>query len=105
MPHVHYTAEARQQAIARILGSRDSIARVAREVGCSVSTIHSWLRKHRRSADPPADSPAPATFIPVQVVDSRSPTVEIVTPNGFTVRINDVSSQSLAELLTALASC
>ncbi|HBT76620.1 MAG TPA: hypothetical protein DEB39_06765 [Planctomycetaceae bacterium] len=106
MPRIHYSDDVREAAVDLVLTSHIPATEVAREVGCSVFTIHSWVKKHRsRSLDPPSDSPRPATFIPVHFVDAKSVSVEIVTPNGFTVRLGDLSSQSLVELLTALTSC
>lgn len=105
MPRIHYSDDVREAAVDLVLTSHIPAAQVAREVGCSPFTLHSWIKKHRRSLDPPTGSPRPATFIPVNLVDAKSVSVEIVTPNGFTVRLGDLSSQSLVELLTALTSC
>lgn len=105
MPRTHYSDDVREAAIDLVLTSHIPATEVAREVGCSVFTLHSWIKKHRRSLDPPADLQRPTTFIPVNIVDAKSVSVEIVTPNGFTVRLGGLSSQSLVELLTALTSC
>ncbi len=105
MPRTHYSDDVRAAAVDLVLTSHVPAAQVAREVGCSPFTLHSWIKKHRRALDPSADLPQPTTFIPVHLVDAKSPSVEIVTPNGFTVRLGDLSSQSLVELLTALNSC
>ena len=50
-------------------------------------------------------SSSPATFIPVHLIDQKSSTVEIVTPNGFTLKLTDASPQYIAELLGVLGSC
>jgi transposase-like protein len=106
MPRIHFSAEARQAAVDLVLTSGIPVAQVAREVGCSVATLHAWTRKHRRSLDPPAvGQESPATFVPVKVIEAKLPSVEIVAPNGFIVRLADFSPQSLAELLTTVASC
>jgi hypothetical protein len=49
------------------------------------------------------DTSSPPTFVPITLVDSKPNSIEIVTPNGFTVRLN--TPLSLGELLAAIASC
>jgi len=145
MPGLPYTEKVRQEAIARVLDSHTPVSQVAREVGCSIDTMHRWVREHRQQGaasgrkqgavsyrqqgavprrkqapslrrrqdapsiivnkTPPATPPSQATFVPVNIIDARSHTVEIVTPHGVTLRLTDASPQYIAELLTALASC
>jgi hypothetical protein len=45
----------------------------------------------------------PPTFVPLTLADSQPASVEIVTPNGFTIRLNQ--PLSLGDLLAAIASC
>jgi hypothetical protein len=47
----------------------------------------------------------PATFIPVNLIDQKSATIEIVTPDGFTLKLVDADPQYIAELLGVLGSC
>jgi hypothetical protein len=42
--------------------------------------------------------------VPVTLDESKPTSVEIVTPNGYTIRLTDIS-HSLDELLAAIASC
>ena len=48
---------------------------------------------------------SPATFIPVNLIDQKSATIEIITPNGFTLKLADTDPQYIAELLGVLGSC
>jgi transposase-like protein len=105
MSHRSYTDKVRQQAITRALDPHTTIAQVAREVGCSIDTMHRWLREHRQSKTAATVSRDQATFIPVNIVDPQSHPVEIVTPNGITIRLADASPQYIAELLNAFATC
>jgi hypothetical protein len=41
--------------------------------------------------------------VPITLVDSKATNIEIVTPNGFTVRLN--TPVSLGALFAAIASC
>ena len=102
MSHRFYSAEVRQQAIAHALSPHICVSTVAREVGCSTDTLHRWLREHRRHHAPAIAKQDQATFVPIKVVDSPTQPVEIVTPNGITIRLSDASPQYLAELLHAL---
>jgi transposase-like protein len=144
MPGTRYPEDLRQHAVARALDSHTTVAQVARDVGCSTDTMHRWLREHRQQNSKPNrqqnpkpkqnskphrqhDAPpvivnktrpvapqSPATFIPVNLIDSKSSSieddskstsVEIVTPNGFTLRLADVTVQYIAGLLRELGSC
>jgi len=105
MSHRSYSEEVRQQAIARALAPDTTIAQVARELDCSTQTIHRWLNQHRQQDAQPIVSQDKATFVPVNIIDDRHHHVEIVIPNGITVRLTDASPQYIAELLNAFASC
>jgi len=105
MPRIRYTEEVRQQAIALALDSNTSIAQVARDVGCSINTLHLWIKQHRLQDTPPPVSQDKATFVPVNIIDDRNHHVEIVTANGITIRLTDASPRYIAELLNAIASC
>ena len=48
---------------------------------------------------------SPATFIPVNLIDQKSSTVEIVTPDGFTLKLTGTDPQYIAELLGVRGSC
>ncbi len=105
MPRIRYSEEVRSEAIRLVLESQTPITQVARQIGCSVNTVHLWLKQNReptRSSVSPIDQ---TTFIPVQWVDQKNSSVEIVTPSGFTLRLPDANLQFIAELLSELASC
>jgi len=105
MPSIRYSAQVRRQAIARALSPSTTIAQVAEKVGCSLDTIHRWLREHRQQQSPPSRPKDTATFVPVTITDPVNPSVEIITTNGVTIRLKDTTPQYIAELLTAIASC
>jgi predicted DNA-binding protein (UPF0251 family) len=71
MPGIRYTEEV-QQAIRLVLESNTPIAQAARTIGCSLGTLNRWLRQHRHVADDVQSSEA-ATFIPVNIIDHKSP--------------------------------
>ena len=99
MPRLYFSAEVKRQAIDLVLHSRLTVASAAQQIGCSVNALHNWLNKHRqRTVDT-----EPPTFVPLTLADSQPASVEIVTPNGFTIRLNQ--PLSLGDLLAAIASC
>jgi len=105
MSHRSYTEKVRQQAIARALAPNTTIAQVAHEVGCSIHTMHRWLREHRQSKTTTTVTQDQAAFIPVNIVDFQNHHVEIVIPGGIIVRLTNPSPQYIAELLNAFTSC
>jgi len=102
MPSVRYSAEIRSAAVARVLSHQTSASQTARDLGCSINSLHSWIKKYRQQQEQPNPSPEQASFVPVQVIASN-PSIEIITPNGYTVRLN--APLALGELLAALAAC
>jgi len=96
---VRFSAEVKRQAIDLVLHSRLTVVSAAQQAGCSVNALHNWLKKHRQQN---VDT-KPPTFVPLTLADPKPATIEIVTPNGFTVRLNN--PLSLGELLAAIASC
>jgi hypothetical protein len=46
-----------------------------------------------------------ATFIPVNLIDQKSATIDIVTPDGFTLKLTGTDPQYVANLLGVLGSC
>jgi len=100
MSRIRYSVEVQQHALSLVLNSHLPVARAAREAGCSVNSLHHWLKKHRQQCTPTKS----ATFVPVNIVDSTTnPSAEIVLPNGITIRLTDASAHSLAEFILALA--
>ena len=101
MPRTYFSPEVKQQAIDLVLHSQLPVASAAQQTGCSVNALHSWLKKYRQQQNSvPESSP---TFVPITLVEPKSSAIEIITPNGFTVRLNN--PLSLSELLAAIASC
>jgi len=117
MPRIRYSDHVRAQAVRLVLESHKPMTQVARKFGCSVSALQRWLKAHRQGAKSPKSGikksrqpvtdqrPSPATFIPVHLIDQKSTTIEIVTPNGFTLKLTDTPPQYIAELLRILGSC
>lgn len=109
MPRIRYSEAVRQRAVRLVLESQTPIAQVAKKVGCSVNTVHLWLKQHKvdsqsdhRKASSQEES---ATFIPVNLIDPKPAGIEIVTPSGFTLKLAEVNPRFIAELLSELASC
>jgi hypothetical protein len=118
MPQIRYSDAVRAQAVRLVLESQKPLTEVARKFGCSVSALQHWLKAHRQAPESPkpggvkkfkqavADKDvSPATFIPVNLIDQKSSTVEIITPNGFTLKLTDTHPRYIAELLGILGSC
>ena len=99
MPRTYFSPEVKQHAIALVLDDHLTVASAAQQVGCSVNALHHWLKKHRQEQCPGT----PPTFVPITLVDPPPTSVEIVTPNGFTVRL--YSPISLGDLLAVITSC
>ena len=99
MSRIRYSAKVQQQAVRQVHASHTSVAQVAREVGCSPCTIHSWLKKHQ---DKKEKTSKPPSFVPIKVVESPTLSVEIVLPTGITIRLNDATHQSLTSLVRQL---
>jgi len=100
MPRTYFSPEVKQQAIALVLDDHLTVASAAQQVGCSVNALHHWLKKHRQRG---TATESPLTFVPVTLVDPKPASIEIVTPNGFTIRLH--SPISLGELLAVITSC
>jgi transposase-like protein len=105
MPRIRYTAEVRQQALSLVLDAQTPIVQVAHDIGCSINTLHNWIKQHRQQDDPSVKQQEKAMFVPVNIIDARQHPVEIVMPNGISIRVTDISPRYLAELLNVLASC
>ena len=77
-PAVRYTAEQQRDAAESVLLIGHSVAKVARELGCSPISVNSWVAKYRdeiRPNHPESDMTDPADFAPV---DSVPPTPKFV---------------------------
>ena len=102
MSHVRYSAEVRQHALSLVRDSHLPVTHAARQAGCSVNSLHYWLKKQRQQTLPPDHPQTETTFVPIQIVDLPTQPIEIVAPNGITIRLPGVSPQYLAALLHAL---
>lgn len=109
MPRIRYSEAVRQRAVRLVLESQTPIAQVAKKIGCSVNTIHLWLKGHEPNSKSGhhelITQEEAATFIPVNLIDQKPMGVEIVTPSGFTLKLVEANPQFIAELLGALGSC
>jgi transposase-like protein len=101
MSRTYFSAEVKCQAIDLVLRDRLTVATAAQQVGCSINALHGWIKKYHQEQHPVP--PSPPTFVPITLADPKSSSIEIITPNGFTVRLN--TPISLGELLAAIASC
>lgn len=101
MPRTYFSAEVKREAVDLVLQSHLSVGVAAQQTGCSVNALHNWLRKHRQQH---AEA-KPSTFVPLTLVDPTPTSVEIVTPNGFIIRLTDASPKYIAELLHAFSTC
>ena len=99
MSRIRYSAEVKQHAVD--LAQHSLLTEVTRQVGCSIHSLRAWIKKYRQEQSAPAS--ALLTFVPITIVDPTSSGIEIITPNGFTIRLN--SPLSLGEQLAAIASC
>ena len=109
MPRIRYSEAVRQRAVRLVRESHMPITHVAKKIGCSVNTIHLWLKDHKPNSKSDhcetISQEEVATFIPVKLIDQKSPSVEIVTPNGFTLKFSETHQRFITELLSELASC
>jgi len=117
MPPIRYSDAVRAQAVRLVLESQKPLAQVAKKFGCSVSVLQHWLKAHRQGTKTPQGGVkkfkhavtdkdgSPATFIPVNLIDQKSTSIEIITPDGFTLKLTDTHPQYIAELLGILGSC
>jgi len=101
MSRIRYSREVRQHALSLVLESHLPVTHAAREAGCSVNSLHYWLKQHRQQDALPTD---PAVFVPVNVIDPQNYSAEIILPNGIAIRLTDASPCSIAELVHAIAS-
>jgi transposase-like protein len=101
MSRTYFSAEVKRHAIDLVLRDHLTVATAAQQVSCSINALHGWIKKYRQEQN--SDTSVPPTFVPITLVDPKSSAIEIVTPNGFTVRLN--TPVSLGELLATIASC
>lgn len=109
MPRIRYSEAVRDRAVRLVLESQIPLSQVAKKIGCSVNTVHLWLKGRkpdsksgRREVVSEEES---ATFIPVNLIDQKPTAIEIVTPNGFTLKLAESNPRFIAELLSELAPC
>ena len=109
MPRIRYSEAVRQRAIRLVRESHTPITQFAKKIGCSVNTVHLWLKDHKpnsKSGHPKTISQEEsATFIPVKLIDQKSSSVEIVTPEGFTLKFSEIHLRFITELPCELTSC
>jgi len=99
-PHTRLTMPQRQRLLARYHRSPLTQAEFAAQHGIGLSTLAKWLRE-ARAGDA---APAPVRFQEM-VLPSMAPrwAVELVSPQGWTVRLHTVSDfQAVSPLLPVL---
>jgi transposase-like protein len=109
MPRIRYSEAVRDRAVRLVLESQIPIAQVARKIGCSVNTVHLWLKCRRPGSKSghreEMSEEESASFTPVNLIDPKAAAIEIVTPNGFTLKLAEANLRFIAELLRELAAC
>ena len=99
MSHTRFAEDVKRQAVNLVLHSQLAATVVAKQTGCSVNSIHAWIKKYRSDN---LVTESPPAFVSVILDDPPPTSVEIVTPNGYIVRF---TTPSLDELLAAIAAC
>ena len=91
-----FTPQQRQRLLARFHQEQTTQKAFALRHGIGLSTLSKWLRQERRSCDPAVN------FQEVVVPASRW-AVEVVSPKGWTVRLQESSAiRTLPKVLRAL---
>ena len=54
----HYSDEFKEQAVELVLDGKKSQHQIARELGLTISTLNTWVRKHRDTISGKADQTA-----------------------------------------------
>lgn len=98
MPRIRYSQETKQQAVRLVLEEHVTLADAAKQIGCNPITVQKWVRQSQIIATSSCNR-----FIPIQIVENNS--VDLVLPNGITLKISNVSPEFLAVLFKNLASC
>lgn len=107
MDRIRYSEEVRQDALRQILENHASAQSVAEQIGCTVNSIHGWLRRHRQSTNANTQK-ADATFLPVRLVDyeqNENNRIKLTLSNGLTLKIADASPEFVARIVREIASC
>jgi transposase-like protein len=105
MLRIRYSSEIRETTVRRILDGQVSRTDAAREIGCSLNTIHVWLNKHQNpnvSEQQALSQTEEASFLPIPVSDANIMTLEIVMSSGIPLRLNGVTADFFAELVQRL---
>ncbi|TVQ41676.1 MAG: IS66 family insertion sequence hypothetical protein [Geminicoccaceae bacterium] len=101
-----WTAEAKRRIVEESFVGRRQASATARRYGISTSLLFSWRKAYREGV---LDA---GGFVPALVIDDNEPApspprasrIEIVTPNGHRVLVDDdVDDRALARVLAAVA--
>ena len=99
-PRQRLTGPQRQRLLARYHRSPLTQAKFAAQHGIGLSTLSKWLREEVQASQ----SPAPVSFQEVVLPSSTSGwAVDVVSPQGWTVRLHTASDfEAVSPLLLAL---
>src|SRR5271168_1127366 len=93
-----FTPQQRRQLLARFRQSQLTRKEFAARHGVGFSTLSKWLQDERRTGDPAVSFQE----VVMPPTDTRW-AVEVISPKGWTVRLNDSSAiRSLPKVLRAL---
>lgn len=103
-----FTKEEREKAV-RMVESGKTISEAAKEIGGSANTVRRWIIPGIQQTDTQIskDGKYEAGFIPVTLSDIKAEMskMEIVTPNGYTIRIEANGIEAISEILGVIREC
>ena len=93
-----------QDVLKQFVDSKLSVIDFCSQKGLSVPSFYQWKRK---LLPPPAKTPPVSAMVPVRIIPSNptpSPQpIQIMTPSGFTIRIDSsMHSTQLTQLIAAI---
>jgi transposase-like protein len=95
-------AEFWQQVLQQFTDSKLSVAQFCTQNGLSTQSLYQWKRKLQ-----PSDRSSSNAVVPVRILPSTqapsSQTIQIITPSGFSVRVDpSMPSAELTQLIAAI---
>ena len=98
-----FTTKDCERAVRMVAAGRTQ-AEAAQAIGCSVGAVRNWMKCSKRRSK----TNRTPQFIPVTISDTdchEAANIEIVTPNGYTLRVGEINSEKLTELIGVVRSC